>query len=112
MENFIFCAVMKSGMPGKLDSGCMVRTLGLRTPGLWKTGRLDFGRLDSERLDVGHLYSGPRKYFQFLVTSISFFLLFNVEFLYISNALRLIYYDFIERAANYYYNLNPLQLTL
>ena len=107
MENFIFCAVMKSGMPGKLDSGCMVRTLGLQTPGLWKTGRLD-----SERLDVGRLYSGPRKYFQFLVTSISFFLLFNVEFLYISNALRLIYYDFIERAANYYYNLNPLQLTL
>ena len=67
-------------------------TLGLWTPGLWTLG--------------------PRKFFPFLVTSISFFSLFNIEFLDISNALRLAYYGSVERAANGYYNLNLLQLIL
>ena len=61
------------------------------TPDTWtlQDWTLGLWTLDSEPLDVGHLYSGPRKCFQFLVTSISFFLLFNfnVEFLSISNAI-------------------------
>ena len=91
-------------------------TLGSWTLGLWTTGHLDFGRLDSwtlddwtlglwtlglgttERLNSGLLNAwtlddwtlGARKFFPFLVTSISFLLLVNVKFLIISSTLRYI----------------------
>ena len=75
------------GIQAKLGSGFMAWTLGLWT-------------------------LGPRKFFPFLVTSISFFLLFNAEFFNISNDLRLMYYVSAERGANGYYNANLLQSIL
>ena len=63
-------------------------TLPLWTLGLWTTGRFHSGSLDSGHLDPGNS-------FHFLLTSISFFLLFNVEFLNISNAPQLMYYGSI-----------------
>ena len=113
-------------------------TLGLWTFGLWATGRLDSGRLDSWTLDnwalglwtAGHLDSGlldtwnldgwtlrlwtigARKFFPFLVTSVSILLLVNVEFLIISGTLRSMYYGSVERAANDCYNSILLQLIL
>ena len=50
--------------------------------------------------------------FPFLVTSIYFLLLVNVEFLIISNALLLMCYGSVERAANDYYYSTLLQLIL
>ena len=73
------------GILEKLDSGCMVWMLGLWT-------------------------LGARKLFKFLVTSISFLLLVNAEFLNISNTLRPFYCGSVERASNDYYNSNLLQL--
>ena len=113
-------------------------TLGLWTFGLWATGRLDSGRLDSWTLDnwalglwtAGRLDSGlldtwaldgwtlglwtlgARKFFPFLVTSVSFLLLVNVKFLIISGTLRSMYYGSVERAANDCYNSILLRLIL
>ena len=85
------------------------------TLGLWTTGPLDFGRLDSWTQDdrtLGLWTIGARKFFPFLVTSISFSLLVNVEFLIISSTLPLMYYGSAERAANDCYNTNLLELIL
>ena len=125
--------------PKILDSGCMVWmlglwTLGLRTFRLRTTGHLCSGRLDLWTLDdsglieLGRLYAwtldnwtlelwtlGARKFFPFLVTSISFLLLVNVQPLIILSTIRLMYYDsgaeliVINRTCyNWYYNSNSL----
>ena len=112
--------------------------LGLWTLGHWTTVHLDSGRLESWTLDnwtlrlwtAGHLDSGilntwtldgwtlglwnlgARRFFPFLVTSISILLLVNVEFLIILGTLRLMYYCSVERAANDCYNSNMLQFIL
>ena len=107
----------------RLDSGLLDLdswTLDDWTLGLWTTGPLDFGRLDVWNLDswtqddrtLGLWTIGARKFFPFLVTSISFSLLVNVEFLIISSTLRLMYYGSAERAANDCYNTNLLELIL
>ena len=86
-----------------------------RTLGFWTTVRLDSGRLETWTMDdwaVGLWALGTRKFLPFLVRSIYFLLLVNVEFLIISNTLRLMYYGSVERAANDCYYSNLLQLTL
>ena len=93
--------------------------LGLWMPVLWATGRLDTWALNACILDnwtlgfwmVGRSILGPRKFYQFLVTSIFFLLLlFTVEFLSISKALWLMCYGSVETAMNICYNSNLLQL--
>ena len=98
---------------------------------IWTTGHLYSGRLnlwtldDSGLIELGRLYAwtldnwtlelwtlGARKFFPFLVTSISFLLLVNVEFLIISSTLRLMYYGPVERAADDCYYTNLLRLIL
>ena len=94
------------GIPENLNSERMVWTFGLWTVGRLDSGQLVAGRVDSGRLDYGRLDAwtldawtlglwtiglwmlGPRNFFPFLVLSISFFLVFNEEFLNISKALR------------------------
>ena len=78
------------------------------------------GRLDSELLDAWNLGGWTlalwileaRKFFPFLVTSVSILLLVNAEFLIISGTLRSMYYGSVERAANDCYNSIVLQLIL
>ena len=85
------------------------------TLGLWTTGRLDSGLLDTWTLGdrtLGLWTLGAGKFFPFLVISVSFISLVNVEFLIISSTLRLLYYGSVERAENDCYNLNLLQLIL
>ena len=80
---------------------------------LWTTGLLDSGQLDAWTLDgwtLGLWTVGARKFFPFLVTSVSFLLLVNVEFLIISCALRSMYYGSVECAANDCNNSILLQL--
>ena len=93
---------------GLLDSGRQdTWTLDDWTLGLWTTGRLNSGLLDAWTLDdwtLGPWTLGARKFFPFLVTSISFLLLVNVKFLIISSTLQLIYYGSAECAANDCYN--------
>ena len=79
------------------------------------TGILDSGLLDTRTLDdwtLGLWTLGARKFFPFLVTPVSIFLLVNVEFLIISGALRTMYYGSVERAANDCYNSILLQSIL
>ena len=81
----------------------------------WTLGVLDSGRLETWTMDdwaLGLWTLGARKFFPFLVTSIYFLLLVNVEFLIISNTLRIMYYSSVERAANDCYYSTLLQLTL
>ena len=81
----------------------------------WTLGVLDSGRLETWTMDdwaLGLWTLGARKFFPFLVTSIYFLLLVNVEFLVISNTLRLMYYGSVELAANDCYYLNLLQMIL
>ena len=85
------------------------------TLGLWTTARLDSALLNAWTLDywtLGLWTLGAKKFFPFLRTSISFFLLINVEFLIFSKNLRLIYYGSVERAANDCYNSNLVQFIL
>ena len=85
------------------------------TLGLWTTGLLDSGQLDAWTLDGWTLELwtlGVKKFFPFLVTSVSFLLLVNVEFLIFSGTLRSMYYGSVERAANHCYNSNLLQFIL
>ena len=106
---------------GRLDSGILdsgrldTWTLVDWTLGLWTAGRLDSGLLDTCTLDGWTLELctlGVKKFFPFLVTSVSFLLLVNVEFLIISGTLRSMYYGSVQRAANHCYNSNLLQLIL
>ena len=111
---------------GRLDSGHLVSglldsgrlhtwTLDDWTLGLWTTGRLDSGLLDTWTLGgwaLGLWTLGARKFFPFLVTSVSILLSVNVEFLIISITLRSMYYGSVESAANDCYNSILLQLTL
>ena len=97
--------------------------------GLFDSGRLDLWTLDDSGLiELGRLYAwtldnwtlelwtlGARKFFPFLVTSISFLLLVNVQPLIILSTIRLMYYDsgaeliVINRTCyNWYYNSNSL----
>ena len=100
-------------------------TLRLWTPGLLTTGRLHSGRLDARTLDAWTLDDwtlglwtpglwtlAPRKFYQFLVTLISFLLLFTVELLSIPNALRLICYGSVEIVMNSCYNSNLRKVQL
>ena len=61
--------------------------------------RLYSGRLDSGCFEPGNSFH-------------SFLLIFNAEFINISNALRLMYHGSVKRAANGYYSSNLLQLIL
>ena len=88
----------------------MVWTLELWTLGLWTNGQLDPWILDDWMLGLWTL--GAWKFFPVFVTSTSFFMLVNVEFLIISSSLWLMYYGPVERAANDCYNSNLLQLVL
>ena len=101
---------------GHLDSGRLDSwTLDNWTLGLWTAGRLDSGLLDTCTLDGWTLELwtlGVKKFFPFLVTSVSFLLLVNVEFLIFSGTLRSMYYGSVERAPNHCYNSNLLQLIL
>ena len=71
----------------------------------WTPRRLDSGLLDSRRLNSGRLDAWTQ---EILSIFSNILLLFNVEFLNISNALRLMHYGFVERAANVYYNSDLL----
>ena len=85
------------------------------TLGTWKAGGLDSGRLETWTMDdwaLGLWALGARKFLPYLVSSINFLLLVNVEFLIISNTLRLMYYGSVERAASDCYYSNLLQLIL
>ena len=85
-------------------------TLGICTPGV-----LDFGRQETWTMNdwaLGLWALGAWKFLPFLVTSIYVLLLVNVEFLVISNTLRLMYYGSVERAANDCYYSNLLQMIL
>ena len=79
---------------GRLDSWTLDDwTLGLWTLVLGTTERLNSGLLNAWTLDdwtLGPWTLGARKFFPFLVTSISFLLLVNVKFLIISSTLRYI----------------------
>ena len=106
---------------GHLDSERMVPwtlgnwTLGPWTLGLRTTVPLDSGLLDAWTLDdwtLGFWNLGAMKFFPFLITSISPFLIVNAEFLMISSTLRLMYYGSVERTANDCYNSMLLQLIL
>ena len=100
-------------------------TLRLWMPGLLTTGRLHSGRLDARTLDAWTLDDwtlglwtpglwtlAPRQFYQFLVTLISFLLLFTVELLSIPNALRLICYGSVEIVMNSCYNSNLRKVQL
>ena len=81
---------------GRLESW----TLEACTLGIWTPGGLDSGRLGTWTTDewaLGSWTLGTRKFFLFLVTSIYFLLLVNVEFLIILNTLQLKYYGSVER---------------
>ena len=96
---------------GRLESW----TLEACTLGIWTPGGLDSGRLGTWTTDewaLGSWTLGTRKFFLFLVTSIYFLLLVNVEFLIILNTLRLMCYGSVERAANDCYYSTLLQLIL
>ena len=85
------------------------------TLGIWTPGGLDSERLETWTMDdwtLGLWTLGARKLFPFLVTFIYFLLLVNVEFLIISNTLRLMCYGSVERAANDCYYSTLLQLIL
>ena len=101
---------------GQVDSGQLDSwNLGNWTLGLWTAGRLDSGLLGTWTLGgwtFGLWTLGVRKFFPFLVTSVSFLLLDNVEFLIISGTLRSMYYGSVARAANDCYNSILLQLIL
>ena len=112
--------------PGRLDSGLLdsrsldpgrldAWSLDACTQGDWTldTWALNACILDNWTLGfwmVGRSTLGPRKFYQFLVTSIFFLLLFTVEFLSISKALWLMCYGSVEIAMNICYNSNLLQL--
>ena len=89
---------------GVLTTGCLESwTLEAYTLGIWRPEGLISGRLETWTTDdwtLGLRILEARKFFPFLVTSIFFLLLVNVEFLIISNTLRLMYYGSVERAAN------------
>ena len=99
---------------GRLDSRHLdAWNLDNWTLGLWTIGHLDAWTLDDWTLGLwtlGLWTLGPKIFYQFLVTSISFLLLFTVELLSISNALWLIFYGSIKIAMNSCYNSNLLQL--
>ena len=85
------------------------------TVGIWAPRGLDSGRLETWTLDdsaLGLCTLGGRKFFPFLVTSIYFLLLVNVEFLIILITLRLLYHGSVEHAANDCYYSTMLQLIL
>ena len=71
----------------------------------WTPRPLDSGLLDSRRLNSGRLDAWNQ---EILSIFSNILLLFNVEFLNISNILRLMHYGFVERAANNYYNSDLL----
>ena len=101
---------------GLLDSGRLdTWTLDHWTLGLWTTGLLDSGQLSAWNLGgwtLAFWTLGARKFFPFLVTSVSILLFVNVEFLIISGTLQSMYYGSVERAANDCYNSILLQLIL
>lgn len=71
---------------------------------------LGLGDLVAWTLDAWTLDHGPRKFYPFLVASISLLLLCTVDFLGISNALCLMCYGSAKTALNSCYNLNLLDL--
>ena len=90
-------------------------TLDVYTLRIWPPEGLNSGRLETWTTDdwtLGRRTLEARKLFPFLVTSIFFLLLVNVEFLIISNSLRLMYYGSVERAANDCYYSTLLQFIL
>ena len=90
-------------------------TLEACTLGIWTPGGLDSGRLETWTMDdwtLGLWTLVARKFFPYLVTSIYFLLLVNIEFVIFSNTLRLMYYGSVERAANDCYYSTLLQLIL
>ena len=96
---------------GRLESW----TLEACTLGIWTPGGLDSGRLETWTMDdwtLGLWTLVARKFFPYLVTSIYFLLLVNIEFVIFSNTLRLMYYGSVERAANDCYYSTLLQLIL
>ena len=108
LKHFCYRTFRFIGIPEKLSSESMVST----------PEQLDAWALDAWTRELWTPESwtlelrtyGPRKFLPFLVY---FFLSwFNVEFLKISNALRLMYYDSVDCAANDCYNSNLLNVGL
>ena len=90
---------------------------------LWIPGHLDSGQSDTWTRNNWTLLAwnlddwtlrlwtlGLGKFFPFFVKSVSFFLLFNVEFINVSNVLQVMYYGSVESAANGFYNSNLYNL--